>query len=245
MAGSLSFWGESTDGGPVKALAETRDFGHRHPCWVSRAKQRARGSRGAAILEAAFVTPVFFILVLGLVEIGLAMNDNLALASTVRAGSRVVSASGNETKADLYSLLRVAKESSALDKANIDRIVIYKPTGFGQDPSATCQAGTAVANVCNVYVLADLRAARIQVTEETLALAENRAPDPSKVKFGCGAMAPDRFWCPSARKVTQAGTGPDYVGVWMQIRHPWITKMFGTDRTLTDTSVIRLEPRQA
>ena len=141
--------------------------------------------------------------------------------------------------------MRIAKESSALNRANIDRIVIYKPTAFGQAPSATCQAGTAVANVCNVYVPADLVAAQVQVTEETLALSENRAPDASKVKFGCSVTSPDRFWCPSTRKVTQTGAGPDYVGVWMQIRHPWITKMFGTDRTLTDASVIRLEPRQA
>ena len=38
-----------------------------------------------AIVEAAFVTPVFFILIFGILEVGLAMNDYLALSSTVRA----------------------------------------------------------------------------------------------------------------------------------------------------------------
>ena len=44
---------------------------------------------GIALVEAAFVTPVFFMLVLGVVEIGLAMNDSLGLTHTVRAGTRV------------------------------------------------------------------------------------------------------------------------------------------------------------
>lgn len=194
-------------------------------------------------MEAAFVTPVFFILVLGLVEIGMALNDNLALASTVRAGSRVASASGTDGYADLYTVLRVAKESSAIERTNIDRVVIYKPASFGQAPSSACAAGTSVVGVCNVYTRTDMVNAVIQVTEQTAALAEGRPADPSKIKFGCNATSPDRYWCPTTRKVTQTGTGPDYVGVWMQIRHPWITKMFGNDTTLADKSVIRLEPR--
>jgi hypothetical protein len=196
-----------------------------------------------AIIEAAFVTPVFFMLIMGLVEIGMALNDNLALASTVRAGSRVASASGNDANADLYTVLRVAKESSAISRTNVILVVVYKPATFGQAPSSTCAAGTPVAGVCNVYTSSDMADAVVQVTEQTAALAEGRATDPSKMKFGCKPTSPDRFWCPSARKVTQIGTGPDYVGVWMKIRHPWVTKMFGNDVMLTDQSVIRLEPR--
>jgi len=44
-------------------------------------------------------------------------------------------------------------------------------------------------------------------------------------------------------KVTQTGTGPEYVGVWMKMQHPLVTNMFGTVKTFTDQSVIRLEPR--
>ena len=54
----------------------------------------------------------------------------------------------------------------------------------------------------------------------------------------------DRYWCPTDRKNSLSGTGTDYVGVWMKIEHPWLTKMFGNTKTLTDSSVIRIEPRK-
>lgn len=177
-----------------------------------------------AILEAAFVTPVFVALLLGVCEIGLAMNDYLALASSVRAGARVASASGNDVLADHGILVALDRESSALGRGQIDLIVVYKPATFGDAPSTTCQAGTPVTGVCNVYQAADL--AR------------------PKTDFGCQvARNLDKYWCPSSRKTSLSGSGSDYVGVWMKIQHPWITKMFGNTKTLTDMSVVRLEPR--
>lgn len=198
-----------------------------------------------AILEAAFVTPVFFILIFGIMEVGLAMNDSLALASSVRAGSRVASASGNDLRADMYVVLKVARESAALNRNNIDYIVVYKPGSFGQEPSTLCKGGAPQPD-CNVYRGVDMVAAEVQVTEETAALAESRPVDQSKVTYGCTKPnSPDRHWCPTSRKVTQQTTGPDYVGVWMKVQHPWVTKMFGNSVSLTDSSVIRLEPRQS
>lgn len=176
------------------------------------------------MVEAAFVTPIFFTLVLGVAEIGLAMNDYLALTSAVRAGARVASASGADWPADYNILQAVKRESTALKTANISYIVVYKPAAFGEAPSATCQGGVDVTNVCNVYTPSDW----------------NRP----KTDFGClTTQSLDKYWCPTTRKVTMSGTGTDYVGVWMKISHPWLTRMFGNDKTFTDTSVIRLEPR--
>ncbi len=69
------------------------------------------------------------------------------------------------------------------------------------------------------------------------------------MKFGCKpGTSPDRFWCPTTRNVQLNDPlianykGPDYVGVWMRIQHPTVTKVFG-DLTLDDQSVIKLEPR--
>lgn len=177
-----------------------------------------------AVVEAAFITPIFFTLILGVAEIGLAMNDYLALADSVRAGARTASASGPDLYSDWNVLTAVERESAALQKSKILYIVIYKPATFGEEPSATCQAGTAVSGVCNVYRSQDLGR--------------------PKTDFGCAAsQSLDKFWCPTVRKITLSGTGTDYVGVWMKIKHPWLTKMFGSNLTLTDSSVIRLEPR--
>ena len=85
-------------------------------------------------------------------------------------------------------------------------------------------AGTPVTGVCNVYTYADLVR--------------------PKTDFGClAAQSLDKYWCPTTRKISLSGTGTEYVGVWMKIEHPWLTKLFGNTKTLTDSSVIRLEPR--
>jgi Flp pilus assembly protein TadG len=203
--------------------------------WWARWRLRTREQRGAAIVEAAFITPVFIALVLGVIEIGLAMNDYLAVSSTVRSSARSASAYGADLYSD-YGVLQTMKgESAALDQSKINYIVIYKPSAFGEAPSPTCQTGTPSAgavtthaNACNVYTPSSF----------------NRP----KTDFGClTTQNLDRYWCPTVRKVTEAttaaGDGPDYVGVWISYDHNWVTKMFGNTKTFTDQSVVRLEPR--
>ena len=119
------------------------------------------------MVEAAFVFPVFMLLLLGVVEFGLVMNDYLAVAQTVRAGSRASSAAGNEYHADLYTVLKVAQESTALNRGDINYIVVYRPSAYGEEPTTTCKNGTPVTGVCNVYTTGDFVAAKAQVAEET------------------------------------------------------------------------------
>lgn len=181
-------------------------------------------SLGAVLVEATFVTPIFLMLVLGIMEVGLAMNDNLALASTVRAGSRYASASGADAYSDYGIIQSIRRESAALDQDKIQYVVVYKATKIGDPPDSRCRGGTSISNLCNVYTVEDF--------------------DEPKTKWGCKTGETlDRYWCPMSRKVSLTAPGPDYVGVWMQVRHPWLTRMFGEAITLDDSSVIRLEPR--
>jgi hypothetical protein len=163
-------------------------------------------------------------LVLGIAEIGLAMNDYLAVSNAVRSGSREASTTGADTYSDWFVLKAVQKDASALSPSKITRIVIYKATGFGQAPTSACQAGTATSGVCNVYSASDMTR--------------------PKTDFGClTSKNLDRYWCPTSRKITLTGSGSDYIGVWMQYQHPWLTKMFGSTKTLADGAITRLEPR--
>jgi hypothetical protein len=43
----------------------------------------------------------------------------------------------------------------------------------------------------------------------------------------------------------QSGTGgpPDYLGVWIRVRHDFVTDFFGGSLTITDNAVMRLEPQ--
>ena len=50
--------------------------------------RRARGERGASIVEFALLAPVFVALVMGIVDFGMGLSDNLALRQGVREGTR-------------------------------------------------------------------------------------------------------------------------------------------------------------
>ncbi|MEL7209145.1 MAG: hypothetical protein AAGK32_13090, partial [Actinomycetota bacterium] len=104
--------------------------------------------------------------------------------------------------------------------------------GPNGSPTAGCRAGTpsaAPGSECNVYTVDDLALP-----------AED---------FGCRDDRDlDRFFCPTDRKVaSSAATGgpPDYVGIWIEATHPWVTGLWGEAITMSDLTVTRLEPRSA
>ena len=163
-------------------------------------------------------------LILGLIEFGLYMNDYLGAANTVRAGARVASSSGNDIYADYGIAQAVTRESAAIPRAQVKYVVVYKASAFGSSPTAACAAGTPVSGQCNVYTPAALLK--------------------DKTKWGCQTGENlDKYWCPTSRVVSSAGSGSEYVGVYVKVSHQWVTKMFGRQKDIADTSVIRLEPR--
>jgi Flp pilus assembly protein TadG len=57
-----------------------------------RSERRARGDRGTALIESAFVFPVVIILVFGIVEIGFLFRSASLVTGSTRAGARIASA---------------------------------------------------------------------------------------------------------------------------------------------------------
>jgi hypothetical protein len=180
------------------------------------------------MVEGAIVMLPFLALVFGLLEGSLLLSTSLATSHVSKAGVRAASALGADPQTDFLVLRAMGREGRALDRADIELIVVYKATSSGAAPSATCQAGTAVAGECNVYVASDL--------------------DQPATAFGClSPSALDGPWCPTSRKTAlTASTGgpPDYVGLWIKTRHRMITGLVGKSRELTEHSVQRIEPRR-
>lgn len=200
--------------------------------WARR--RRARGERGAALVEAALITPVFAVLLFGIIEYGLTFRDYLTVANASRDGARAASAYGDDTYAD-YNVLQVIEQSTKGFRPNeIQRVIIFDAGGVGgsvlnaSHPAHACLNGPVV-NRCNVYTAADLARPRSD--------------------FGCGPSEPDHYWCPSALngqdgREVRASVGPDYVGVYVQTRHNFITGMFGSGMDLDDELVMRIEPQE-
>jgi Flp pilus assembly protein TadG len=181
--------------------------------------------RGAALVEFALVAPVLMLLIFGAFEYGMFFKDYLTVANTTRTGARVGSAAGSSADAD-YQILQAVKVAAAAlpgGSASIQRISIYKSASAGGSPTSTCQTTSSSVDKCNTYTASDFTR---PVTN-----------------FGCPTgAAPDCFWSPSTRVDSQA-IGPDYIGVWVKTTHGFVTKLFGTSKTITDTVVMRIEPK--
>jgi Flp pilus assembly protein TadG len=191
-------------------------------------RRRARGDHGAVVVEAAIVGILFFTVLLGVVEFGLAFFDYLTTSNMSRVGARTGSTMGKDTSADYQILQQISQATSSMPLSNIQAIVVYKATGIGAAPTTGCLTASSSTDKCNFYTTASFSTPSSQ--------------------FDCGTSAPDRFWCPSSRLVgasapaTGTVTGPpDYIGVYIKVVHPNVTGLFGSSYTYTDSTVIRIE----
>jgi hypothetical protein len=184
--------------------------------------------RGATLVEAAFITPLFFLMIFGIIEVGGAYKDKLTLSNAVTSGARTGSAAADDGLADYNILQAVKKALAAAPRSSVQYIVVFNAGGPDGVPDALCKAGSPVDGKCNVYTPADFD------------------EDPSH--FGCKpAYDLDRHYCPSNRKValTAANGGPpDVIGVWIKMQHAYYTKFIASSVTLTDQAVITVEPRR-
>jgi hypothetical protein len=193
---------------------------------VSR-RSRGRGERGAALVEMVLIVPVLLTLALGVAEFGLGWKDSLTVSNAMRAGARVGSSAANARTADYEVLQAVEAALESIPNDAIEQIVIYEANGPDGVIPTDCADGNP-GPTCNVYVAADLD-----------------RPDTDFAGGTCAASSPDWNWCPTDRLARQSGVGgpPDYLGVWIRIRHDFVTGFFGGSMTITDSAVMRLEPQ--
>jgi Flp pilus assembly protein TadG len=212
-------------------LAPSTDNTSARPARPGRLFGRRRDERGVAIVEAAIVSLLFFTLLFGIIESGLAFRDYLTTANVARSGARVASGHGNDANADYLVAQAVKKASAGIGNGTLDYVVVFKADAYNSSlPTldATCAAGTPVAGRCNVYTAADL------------------ARPSTDFGTGCVSPAPDRFWCPTTRKIAASSAGggpPDYIGVYVKITHRNLFKIWRSTFTFTDQTIIRIEPR--
>jgi len=183
--------------------------------------------------EAALISPLFFALLFGVIEMGILFRDHLTITNATRDGARTAAAAGSDVDADWRILQTINQSAAAASRGDIQRIVIFKATSTSDKPSAACKAGTAVDGVCNVYTAADF--ARPQSD------------------FDCSNLLLDKRFCPFG---PISPTGPPYyrdtrmsalgyIGVYIEMNHRYVTGFFGKNVTIRDTSVVRIEPRTA
>lgn len=194
-----------------------------------------RRERGVTTIETAIIGPLVILIMLAIFEFSLVFRDYLILGDAVSDAARVgaivgpdVSPSGANGD---YEIIRTLREAiGGIPAGSIERIVVFEALGSGADDPvaqvpAACKAGTATSR-CNVY---DSGAAFV-------------AAQSADVDYFSCPDGPACFWPPSLRDDGPDPSTIDYLGVYVRVRHEYVTGAFGSAFTIERASVIRLEP---
>jgi Flp pilus assembly protein TadG len=180
--------------------------------WWRRRRALVRGDRGVTAVEAAIVTPVLMLLLIGIIEFGLAFKDQLAITSAVRAGARIASAEPRYANFAADAASQVAREGSAADLSKVQALWVYKADSTGHPIGA---GGTF--NSC---------------TASCVQFSWN-ASSKTFVQSGGSWPAISQDACPGEE---------DSVGVYLKVNHTGVTDVFFSVLGLQSYTVMRLEP---
>jgi hypothetical protein len=181
-------------------------------------QNRRRGgrcrTRGAALIEAALVLPVLFILVFGIIEIGMLVDTATVTSNASRNGARLASANygdaGASERDDVLDAVRTTVEeslNSLPESATPQELWIYEANANGYPGAAS--NFSSCASSCIRYTW-----------------------------DGDGFANPAGSW----NDPDACGSSLDRIGVYVAVRHEFLTHMLGAGKTVDEHTVMRLEP---
>jgi hypothetical protein len=223
---------------------------------VSAAQRRRRiASRGQGLVEFAMLVPVFLVLLLGMLELGLAFTHNLTLEYSTREGARVGAAlvngggalgcgAGQSPNAATVDPLIIAAVERVLTSpgsqvrlADVSQIRIYKADGAGDQASAPPTPPGSPTPV-NVWTYRDPL------------IAVNPTVGSQELNFYASSTA----WPACGRTNSTALPGPDSLGVSLAYTYRFQTGLgaiarfigggMGPTLQMTDRTIMALNPTQ-
>lgn len=214
--------------------------------WLHRLhRRRAAGDRGAAVVEFALAVPVLVVLVLGIMEYGLAFREDNRLERTTSAAARTGGTLANYKYSDFEILKTIDAATANLDNVELIKVIVYKTTSLTGAVPASCLAispsassASGVPNLCNVY-------SRQQVENDN---RESGFPgraigSPTSCTGGW-----DTNWCPmspsppAAQSRERRRPTPDYLGVYVEAQYSGVTDLVPATLTMTQQAVFAIEP---
>jgi|SRR6267154_383122 len=129
---STRFGGGPANRRPAAAASSTST-----PMTHSRHSQNVRSEEGQTAVEFALVAPVLIVLLLGILQIGIAFNHYLAVTDAARAGARkaIVARIAGATPADIEASVRSAAVD--LDQSQLNVVVADPTWASGSDVTVT------------------------------------------------------------------------------------------------------------
>ncbi len=180
---------------------------------------RASGEEnGATLIEMAVAFPLIILMIVGLIEIGMAFKDFLTISAASREGARVAALAGTDSQSDCAVLISIADLVTPGDLDRIDRVEIYKAA-----------EGTGTQGLTNTAVL--------NPPHDPM-----NCQQPHTVTDGW-TISPVNY--PAGSRQTEVGSSNlDIVGVRVIMTRSWITGFppFRGSFTINETTITRVEP---
>lgn len=180
--------------------------------------RRREKDNGATLIEMAVALPLIILMIVGIMEIGMAFKDFLTVSAASREGARIAALAGTDSQADCAVLIGIADLVSPGDLDRIDRIDIYKAA-----------EGTGAQGITNQAVL--------NPPDDPMTCQQ-----PHTVLDGW-TISPVAY-PPSGRQTTVGTTNLDLVGVRVVLTRNWITGFppFRGSFTVDESTITRVEP---
>ena len=177
-------------------------------------RTKRRNERGAALVETAIVFPLLLIIAGGIIEFGIGFQESAAISSAARAGARSASALPKN-----QGFAVSAADAAAGQLAGVGDAAPVAVWVFRVAPGTTGPVG-------NIGACTD---------------CEGFGWNPIAKRFDTSVRLPGSSPWTVASQNACAGVG-DQVGVAVVLQHDYLFGVFGSVKTLTKTSVMRLEP---
>lgn len=181
-------------------------------------KQYHGDDQGSTLVEMAIVLPLMILMIVGLIEIGLAFKDFLTISAASREGARIAALAGTDSQADCAVLRGIADLVSQSELGRIERVEIYKAA-----------EGTGNQGVTNI--------ANLNPVNDPLDCTQPHGPSDG------WTISPISY--PATSRQTTVGiTNLDIVGVRIILTRSWITGFppFSGTFSIDETTLTRLEP---
>jgi len=173
--------------------------------------------RGATVVEAAMALPILLLILIAIMELGLAFKDYLTVSYISREGARIGALAGDDPEADCAILRGIGEIVTTGDLQRINRIEIYKSDAAG---------GQGVTNTA-VYKPGQ---------DPTLCTVPADPTDGWTLNSGP--------WPPTSRQ-TAVGTNPlDIIGVRVILDRTWVSGLppFSGGFQVNESTITRIEP---
>jgi hypothetical protein len=180
----------------------------------TRLRRRLDGKRdrGVVAVEAAIITPIFILILIGVLEFGLVFKDQLAVTSAVRAGARIASAEPRLATFASDAADAVAHEGSALDMTQVQSLWVYKADTSGH-PIGAGGTFSSCATSCVQFTWSAAQSKFVQSSGSWPATSQDAC-------YG----------------------EQDSIGVYLSFKHDAVTNLIFNTMNLTSHTTMRLEP---